>query len=477
MTYTLEDFKRLGIWEEKPIAEDIPPVKPGKAVSIHGLPEKIRTILQSSTIESHNGDFSRQDSSVITAMLSYGISPEDCYVTFASSPRGRHAAMRKIGHFDDYLQRTIRKAVGFLNSSKSGNNHIKVDFGKRKKIAIGEGIVIDMAADIETERTHWVWYPYIPLGKITILAGDPGMGKSTIAIDLVSRISQGTFLPSGARTISGTCLIASAEDAPEDTITPRLIASQANLKRVGIMREVKIDGEDHYLSFPRDLSRLRDAVVSKGARILVIDPLNAFLEKGTDTYKDQDIRLILAPLESIAEETGVSILIVAHLNKKEDSSALYRVGGSIGFIGAARSVLAVGTSQKDNIRVLYSLKSNLAKRAPSLAYEMKQVRKERQNPTDWLGEDKIISNTIRWRGEVDFDPLKGPMSVNDQRKIEMEAESFLHQMITDSEVDTDDLFREARQAGLSRAQLNAVKTKVGIRSRRKNGKWWWSWTE
>ena len=334
-----------------------------------------------------------------------------------------------------------------------------------------------MAHEIEVERPHWIWPDYIPAGKITVLAGDPGMGKSTIALDIVSRISQGTSMPTGGRSVSGTCLIASAEDAPEDTITPRLIAADANLKRVGIMREVMIDDEVKFLTFPRDLERMRSVIIKMGVRLVVIDPLNAFLERGTDSYKDQDIRSVLAPFEAIAQETMCAILIVAHLNKKEESSVLYRVGGSVGFTGAARSVLSVSKTQKDGIRVLYSVKTNLGKIPKALSYETRQARRERKEDSSaWAGESRIESSYVRWRGEVDFDPTKGP-SVGDQKKAEIDAEDFLRQMLTDGELCTDVLYHEAKGAGVRRAQLNQVKTQLGIHSRRRNGKWYWKLPE
>src|SRR6202012_4233691 len=164
-----------------------------------------------------------------------------------ASARGKDAARRKDGHLEDYVQRTIRKAHSYLKQrSASGEGpklpeqrNIRVNFHRKRAENNEDGVRTSWGHKVEVEKTHWLWDRYIPQGKITVLAGDPGMGKSTIALDLVSRISRGTFLPlREGRTISGTSLIASAEDAPEDTIVPRLIAAGANLRRVGIIREV-----------------------------------------------------------------------------------------------------------------------------------------------------------------------------------------------------------------------------------------------
>lgn len=491
MPYSVEEFKRLGLYVEKPISEidlDNYDGKKGRSI-LDLLPQNIRQKLDSDGGSEKNGDRSRQDSSIITSILSLGHPPEDVYVTFASSIRGKDAANRKESHFDDYLKRTIKSAWSFLQSKKpsaekqeeesepQSDSKVSVNFGRKKKNTDDgkEGLIVTMGNEIEVERSQWLWPGYIPAGKITVLAGDPGMGKSTIALDIVARISRGTLLPSGGRSVCGTCIVASAEDAAEDTIIPRLVVAEADLTRVGLVREVRlVEDEIRFLSLPRDLQKLRDTLINRGARVMIIDPFNAFMERGTDTYKDQDVRMILSPLEAMAEETGAAIIIVAHLNKKEDASTLYRVGGSIGFIGAARSVLAVTHTPKQNVKVLYSLKSNLAKRPPALAYETRQLSKVRKNEKQWLGDETIVSSGIRWRGEVDFDPMQQGTGFSDEAKAETEAEEFLRQALVDSEVPTDDIYAEARRAGISKTQLNRVKTQIGVKSRkRRDGSWVW----
>src|SRR6185503_10216998 len=140
---------------------------------------------------------------------------------------------------------TIKKAAGFLQSEKDTTPEkpkkketIQADFGgETQESAEGkeDGIISIKASDVIVEKTHWIWNPYLPQGKITVLAGDPGMGKSTIVNDLISRITRGTYMPFSKRTVSGICAIASAEDAANDTITPRLIAAGAKLEKVHII--------------------------------------------------------------------------------------------------------------------------------------------------------------------------------------------------------------------------------------------------
>lgn len=474
MPYRIETFRRLGIYEEATSSEECS-FEGGRVVPVSS---RITNLLNTIGGTSHNGDHSRQDSAIITLMLNEHLTPADVYTTFMQSPRGRDAESRKNGHCNDYMTRTIERAAAFITANPT---KISIDFSNIKAKPTGTGLIVSMGNEVETEKVHWVWPGYIPAGKLTLIAGDPGMGKSTLVGDLIARISKGTFLPSGQRSITGTSLIASAEDSPEDTIIPRLIACGANLKKVGVIREVRdeknVDDESRYLCFPRDLALLRQTLISTGCRILVIDPLNAFIEKGVDTYKDQDIRRILHPLESIANETGTAIIIVAHLNKKEDASTLYRVGGTIGFIGAARSVLAV-SKLPDDTNVLFFLKGNLTKRPASLAYEIKQVRKIKTENNTWLGENVVTSSGIRWLGEVDFNPLaKGQTAIPEARVLE-EASDFLRQVLQQSpETETEALYTEAKQAGISKGHLNRIKSNLGIIQTRRNGKWYWSWPD
>lgn len=483
--YNLDDFGEI----EKPEGTESYEILPGRVID--DLPASLKNRLSESGGGRFN-DASREDSSNITALLKLGLSPQDTYATFTDSKRGEDAQERKTGHYNDYLQRTIRKSLTFLgksltdfkpktHSNGNGNginafaNTIKVNFATERTITeqTHEGIHTVRADKVHTQRTRWLWENYIPAEKITLLAGDPGKGKSTIALDLVSRISRGHLMPSGERTVVGNCLIASAEDAPEDTITPRLIAAGANLKRVSVLRQVQIDGEHHFFSLPRDIERLRELTKETGARFIVIDPLNAFLAQHTDSHKDQDIRSVLHPLEMLAEEMSAAVLIVAHLNKKEESSLLHRVGGSIGLTGAARSVLAVADTPKGNIKAFFSIKSNVGKRPPVLAYDTRQVTKTRESDEDWKGEDTIVSSKIKWRGEIDFDPARG--SAAPAQKAENEAEDFLRKVLEEGETPAEEVFKEARRIGISRNSLTSIKTQMGVALKKgRDGTWYWS---
>jgi len=475
--YTLDYFIDNGYFEPKP-AEEVEFEMQGGHNIAELLSPKLRKRLSTVGGSDYNGDFSRQDSAIITAILAAGYTPADAYMTFMASLRGKDCIERKAGHVEDYVERTIRKAISFLKTEDKSTapDRVKIDFsgGETTESAEGkeDGIVSVKASDVVVEKTHWLWKPYIPQGKITVLAGDPGMGKSTIVNDLISRITRGTYMPFGLRTVSGVCAIASAEDAANDTITPRLIAAEAKLEKVHIIRKVIIAEEEHFLTLPRDVNRLQDFVTHYGARLLIIDPLSAFLERGTDSHKDQDIRSVLAPLEAMAEKTKVAVLIVAHFNKREDASMLYRVGASIGLVGAARSVLGVAKTPKDGTSVLFHAKSNLDRMGKAISYETRSKRVTKQETKrEWKGEDVVESSTIRWRAEVDFDPNQQTFMTESQA--ENEAEGFLRQLLVDGELPADEIFAEARKAGIPKGQLTRVKSEIGVVLRRKGQKWFW----
>ena len=191
------------------------------------------------------------------------------------------------------------------------------------------GLIEERLEFILPRKTDWVWKNYIPAGRITVLAGDPGLGKSTLGIDIVSRISRGCDMPDGTpSTELGACAIATAEDDTAETIVPRVMAAEGDRKKIRVIRKVLIAGEYRFLSLPRDTQRVYEYIKSNNLKLFLIDPLNAFMGSTLDTYKDHDVRLALSPIEDIAEETGCAIGVISHLNKKEDAATLYRVGGS-----------------------------------------------------------------------------------------------------------------------------------------------------
>jgi hypothetical protein len=221
---------------------------------------------------------------------------------------------------------------------------------------------IDLS-EVRTRPIDWLWRGYIPLRKVTILDGDPGLGKSTVLLDLASRGSIGGQAPTGEPLGDAfTTIYATVEDDAEDTILPRILRAGGDPARFRLLRS---------LVLPAQIDRLEATANRLKARLIVIDPLMAYLGDGVKTNDDHLVRRALEPLAEMAARVDAAVVAIRHLNKRVGDDAIYRGGGSIGFTAFARSVLAVGRDPDDHDRVILApIKLNVARRAASLAYRI-----------------------------------------------------------------------------------------------------------
>ena len=250
--------------------------------------------------------------------------------------------------------------------------------------------------DVTEQQVHWLWPGYLARGMVTLLDGDPGLGKSFLTLDLAARLTRGAGMPGQEATSSAhqgpaDILLLNAEDDPARTLRPRLTALGADLKRCHTLTEIPEGAMTRPVSLPEDLPVLEQHLRQHQAALLVIDPLMAFLTPRMNTNHDSDVRRVLYGLKKLAEETQAAVLLVRHLNKNHaGKNPLYRGGGSIGIIGAARVAWLVGYHPQDEgLRVLCRLKGNLGTHPPSLAYSIE--------PTGG-------ALTLHWHGEAPFGP-------------------------------------------------------------------------
>lgn len=228
------------------------------------------------------------------------------------------------------------------------------------------------AADIAPERVEWLWADRIPLGMVSVFTGLPGAGKSTILYDLAARVSRD----------GKSVLIATAEDHLAAIVRPRLEAAGADLNLVHIVTDA--------LTLPDDVDKLARWIKALGVSMFTLDPLVAFVDEGVNTHRDHHVRRVLAPIGEVAEATGAAAIAVVHTNKGTGNEPMLRVSGSIGFTGAARSVVIAAEDPQDESRRIFAVvKSNLAEMPPALAYRLTGVELAdgvRTSRVDWLGE-------------------------------------------------------------------------------------------
>jgi hypothetical protein len=235
---------------------------------------------------------------------------------------------------------------------------------------------VTFATAVRAERVRWLVPGRVPLGAVTLVAGDPKLGKSTLTCLYAAAVSRGKFGDAPA-----TVLVISAEDGLARVIKPRAAVAGGNLSRIGVFDVVDADGA-RYPDFPEDVSELAAAIVEHQARLVIVDPLNAFLSGSIDSWKDHGIRRALAPLARLAEEHDCAVLVVVHLNKQRGGDPLYRIGGSIGQVGAARSILGFGRDPDDPdgdrgpLRLLGHLASNWGALQPTQLFELERVEAE-----------------------------------------------------------------------------------------------------
>ena len=337
----------------------------------------------------------------------------------------------------------------------------------------GSGKVVQLS-NVEPERVEWLWPGYIPLGKLTVMDGDPGLGKSTIMIDVAARISSARVMPDGSRghlDAAAGVLLLSAEDGLADTVRPRLAAAGADLERTYAFEAVHEAVGERPFVLPQDAQALEDEVTRTGATLVVIDPLMAFLGPDVNSHRDQDVRRALALLSGIAERTGCAIVVVRHLNKAAGGNPLYRGGGSIGIIAAARSGLLIAKDPDDpegERRILASTKSNLGPKPAALAYRL--VATGDTSRVDWLGESSHTPETL----------LAPPLTVS-LSPARREAADFLETELANGPVPSGEVLGEARAAGISKSTLDRAKRELGVESRKvgdvSEGHWEWRLAE
>lgn len=330
-----------------------------------------------------------------------------------------------------------------------------VTIGVRKPKEIPKSVPMICMNDVEQTEVDWLWYPYIPFGKLTIVQGNPGEGKTFFAMQLAAACTNQKFLPDMEPFEPFNMIFQTAEDGLGDTVKPRLVSSGADLNRVLV-----IDDSDNPLSLADD--RIEKAIRENNARLMVIDPLQAFLGANVDMNRANEVRPIFRKLADIAQSTDCAIVMIGHLNKASGTQSTYRGLGSIDIAAVVRSILFVGKVKDDpTTRVIVHEKSSLAPPGQALAFS--------------LGDQK----GFRWIGAYDIsaeDLLAGGEGTKTELKQE-QAMKLIYEFLSDGrEASVAELNKEAIERGISERTVRMVRNsmKNKLESERR-GKDWWIW--
>ena len=319
--------------------------------------------------------------------------------------------------------------------------------------AAPDGAVLIEAIDVRPQPVAWLWPGYLPLGKLSLLCGDPGLGKSLVALHVAACVTGVRPWPDGAMDgATGGVLLLSAEDDGADTVRPRLDAAGADVAAIALLTGVtRLDPDTGQLredlfTLPGDLAAL-DAAIGrvKDCRLVVIDPLAAFLPAGRwfDSHRNADVRAVLAPLAALAARHEVALLAVHHLRKGGgDAPALHRVIGSIAFTAAARVVHMVLRDPDDDTRRLFvSVKNNIGAEPPALAFRIVPAklacRLEWEQEPVHVRADEVLARRGGDRARADAD----------------EAGNFVRQALAGGKRPARDVIEAARTCGLSRTTV------------------------
>lgn len=312
--------------------------------------------------------------------------------------------------------------------------------------------------DVQTREVNWLWYPYITYGKITVIEGDPGEGKTTLALTLAALLSRGQPLPCDEdipyEPIS--IIYQTAEDGIDDTIKPRLEKANADCSKIRV-----IDETEKELSMTDE--RLEQAIAETNAKLVILDPIQAYIGSDVDMHRANEIRPVLKRLGIIAEKYGCAIVLIGHMNKASGSKSTYRGLGSIDIQATARSVLLVARiPDKPNIRIMAQDKSSLAVAGDSIGFEISEDRGfECIGPYDITVDELLAGKEGRGRKKLDV------------------AIAFIKEYFgVESEVSSNDIEEEATRKGIKRNTLLSAKKKLGITAGNRkttDGTMYWTW--
>lgn len=309
-------------------------------------------------------------------------------------------------------------------------------------------------SEIQSQEIEWLWYPFIPYGKLTIIQGDPGDGKTTLVLNIAAKLSQGTGIDEAMQVSEQMNIIyQTAEDGLADTVKPRLEIAGADCEKIAV-----IDESEKSLSMIDE--RLEQAIIRTNARLLILDPIQAYLGGGMDMNRANEARDMTKKLGLLAEKYHCAIILIGHMNKAAGNKAAYRGMGSIDFFAVARSVLLVGRVEgQPNTRAVVQIKNNLAPFGHSKAFELEE-------------------SGFRWLGDYDItaDEMLGGVAPK-ANKTE-KAKQFLRELAeTNHSLLSSEISEMAKGECISQRTLEKAKKELHIKAKKIGNAWYWKLDE
>ena len=311
--------------------------------------------------------------------------------------------------------------------------------------------------NVAVEQIEWLLYPFIPYGKVTIIQGDPGEGKTTMVLQIIAKLTKGeSVLPNKdgeekqeeQEREPVNVIYQTAEDGLGDTIKPRLLEAGADCSKVLVI-------DDSELPLTMLDERLEQAIRETKSRLVVLDPIQSFLGAEVDMHRANEIRPLMKRVSVLAEKYHCAVILIGHMNKNSAGKSSYRGLGSIDFQAAARSVLIVGRVKNEpEIRVVCHAKSSLAPEGKSIAFRL-----DKESGFEWIGEYDISADALL-SGNCRGQKIKG-------------AKEFLLEMLADGAVEQNIILREAESRGIKGKTLWNAKKALGVQSKKTGDRWSW----
>ena len=319
-----------------------------------------------------------------------------------------------------------------------------------------QDLEIIKASEVETREIEWLWYPLIPYGKTTVLQGDSGDGKSLMILKLAAMLTRGEPMPftdgEGQEPIN--VIYQSSEDDADDTIVPRFLKAGGDPERLFFISEKK-----KFLTFSDE--RLMKAMKETKARLLILDPLSAYIGKKTQLNSANEIRTQFRPLIELAKDLRCAVLIIHHQNKAQGQKAINRASGSVDVIAAARSALLIGRTGKEapDERILAQVKCNVGPTGYAYVFSVSD------GEVKWLREDSKTADEVL--GNV-FSEMGRP-----DTQLQA-AKDALASILAEGTKPQQEVISQMRDAGISESTAKKAKAQLGIVSKKQGPMWFWS---